>query len=197
MKKKVSKGGKGIRLEGKSPQIMRIIKNDQVVFKSEYTDNEGCPQITMYKIKNTSGTGCRCMKRKTCMATKLTCMTKGRWNFFIVARKNRSQLGDQFVSGMTEAAMPDGGRGRGQWPRHIRCGRQLGHLGRWHIRCQPRLDRWRALSRLETGLEGTPPLPATLLTPPTAVTPSSSTAMSTISSPRTPNVEGKPIPWQG
>ena len=47
------------------------------------------------------------------MATKLTCMTKGRCHFFIGNRKDGGQLGERFVAGVTEAAMPVEGRGCG------------------------------------------------------------------------------------
>lgn len=47
------------------------------------------------------------------MATKLTCMAKGQWHFFIVDQKDRRQLGEHFVFRVTEAAMLERGQGHG------------------------------------------------------------------------------------
>jgi hypothetical protein len=52
--KKIGKNSKGIRLEFKreSPKKMRaIINNSKIIFEAGYTDNRGCPQITMYQVK--------------------------------------------------------------------------------------------------------------------------------------------------
>jgi hypothetical protein len=53
----------------KSPQIMcAIIKNDQIIFITRYTDDWRCPEITMYKIKLIRCTRGRRMKGQANMA---------------------------------------------------------------------------------------------------------------------------------
>ena len=51
-----------------------IIENNEIIFKSGYTDNMGCPQVTMYQIEifrcSRQGTS----KRQANMAPKLTSM---------------------------------------------------------------------------------------------------------------------------
>jgi hypothetical protein len=64
--KEISKGGVRVRLkvQRKCPQIVRaIIENDQIIFITRNTNDGRGPYVTMYKIKMTSSTRTRCMKR--------------------------------------------------------------------------------------------------------------------------------------
>jgi hypothetical protein len=75
----VGEGVKGVGFEPqrKSPEKMReITQDDQIVFVTREAEEGRWPKITMNKMKDLSSFGRGNRKRKTRMATKLTCMTK-------------------------------------------------------------------------------------------------------------------------
>jgi hypothetical protein len=110
--KKVKKGGKGVRLgtQRESPGVVREIINDhQIILITRNAEYKRSPHITVDKIKNMHSM--RRRKRKSNMTTKLACQTE----VLSSSPSTRdisttTNLSQNILAGMTEAAVPSGGR---------------------------------------------------------------------------------------
>jgi hypothetical protein len=108
----VKKGGKGVKLgtQMESPGVVREVINDhQIILITRNVEYRRSPHITVDKIK--SMRSMRRRKRKPNMTTKLACLTK------VLSSSPSTRdisttinLSQNISAGMTEAAVPSGGR---------------------------------------------------------------------------------------
>jgi hypothetical protein len=111
--KEVKKGGEGVRLgtQREGPGVVREIINDHLIIlitrNAEYSRS---PHSTVDKIKSMRSMQRR-RKRKPNMATKLACLTEV-LNSSPSTRdiSTTTNLSQNISAGMTEAAVPGGGR---------------------------------------------------------------------------------------
>jgi hypothetical protein len=108
----VKKGVEGVRLgtQRESPGVVREVINDhQIILITRNVEYRRSPHITVDKIK--SMRSMRRRKRKPNMTTKLACLTK------VLSSSPSTRdisttinLSQNISAGMTEAAVPSGGR---------------------------------------------------------------------------------------
>jgi hypothetical protein len=110
----VKKGGKGVKLgtQMESPGVVREVINDhQIILITRNVEYRRSPHITVDKIKSMRSMRRGRRKRKSNMTTKLACLTEvlssSPSTRDISTTTNMSQ---NISTGMTEAAVPSGGR---------------------------------------------------------------------------------------